>query len=299
MFNTGTSPRVSIIMPTYNRAVYIGETIDSIRNQTYANWELIIVDDGSEDNTEEVVRKIDDNRIQFLKAGRTGNASKIKNIGLEKVTGELIAFIDSDDLWAPTKLEKQVNALDEYPEAGFSLTGGYNFKNIDQPLGYFYEQREGIKYGDVFISFFKSEIAATTPALILRKECVQIAGSFKDTKWHADADFMLNLSRHFKAVILYEPLFYRRLHDTNDSSVNWIERQYEGFEMIRSYKNSLPPKVVADSLFRAYINFGEQYLLHRKSFKAILQFFNAWKNKPFSIIPLKKMGKAVLFTFQK
>src|SRR3990170_6954988 len=112
-----TSSKVSIIMSTYNRAAYIIETIESIRNQTYQNWELIIIDDGSDDNTEEVIEAIKDSRIQFYKAGRLGIASKIKNIGLEKVTGELIAFIDSDDLWAQTKLEKQLILLQQYPEA--------------------------------------------------------------------------------------------------------------------------------------------------------------------------------------
>src|ERR1041385_97100 len=125
MPDTVKSPKVSIIMPTYNRAKYIVDTIESIRSQTYQNWELIIVDDGSEDNTEELINQIKDGRIKFYKAGRIGKVGKIKNIGLEKANGELIAFIDSDDLWAPTKLETQVAVFDEYPEAGFCLTGGY------------------------------------------------------------------------------------------------------------------------------------------------------------------------------
>ena len=293
------SPMVSIIMPTYNRAGYIAETIASIRNQTYANWELIIVDDGSDDNTEEIIGYIKDSRIQFYKAGRIGTGSKIKNIGLEKATGELIAFIDSDDLWAPTKLEKQVNALQQYPEAGFSLTGGYNFRNINEPLEYFYQQREGVKYGDVFIACFKSEIAATTPTLILKKECVAVTGGFKDTKPLSDVDFILSLARNFNAIILYEPLFYRRLHDMNYSSLNWEKRHYQGLEMIRSYKGSLPSELISDSLFKSHVNFGEHYLQHKESSKAVRQFFNAWKNRPFSIIPLKKITKAVLYAFKK
>ena len=143
MINNNQSPNVSIILPTFNRAKFIVETIESIRNQTYQNWELIIVDDGSDDNTEGLISKINDERIQFYKAGRIGINGKIKNIGLKIASGELIAFIDSDDLWASTKLEKQVTALQQYPEAGFSLTGGYNFKKPSEPIDYFYQQREG------------------------------------------------------------------------------------------------------------------------------------------------------------
>src|SRR5204862_2858117 len=204
--------KVSIIMPTYNRAGYIMDTIESIRNQTYANWELIIVDDGSDDNTEELISQIKDERIQFYKAGRIGVNGRIKNIGLEKTSGELVAFIDSDDLWAATKLEKQVAALQQYPEAGFCLTGGYNFKKLNEPIDYFYKQREGIKYGDVFISFFKSELSTTTPSLMLRKKCIDTSGLFNEAKPFADVDFILALARRCKAARLFEPLLYRRLH---------------------------------------------------------------------------------------
>ena len=85
---TVPSYKVSIIMPTYNRANYIGETIESVRNQTYKNWELIIVDDGSEDNTGVIISRVKDERIRFYIAGRIAINGKIKNIGIEKANGE-------------------------------------------------------------------------------------------------------------------------------------------------------------------------------------------------------------------
>jgi len=290
-----TNPKVSIILPTYNRASLIMETIDSIRRQTFTNWELIIVDDGSDDNTEEIISQINDARIKFHKAGRIGISGKIKNIGLQKATGELIAFIDSDDLWAPSKMEKQIAALQQYPEAGFSLTGGYIFNEPGKPLGYFYKQKEGIRYDNIFIAFFKSEVSTTMPSLMLKKESLLTSGPFKESKPFTDVEFILSLAIHFKAVILYEPLFYRRIHDENDSDHNWIKRHYEGIEMILSYKNSLPRKIVSDSLFRSYINFGEKCLRYKKRRKAISGFFNAWKQKTFSIIPFKKIAKTLLY----
>ena len=287
--------KVSIILPTYNRADLIMETVESILCQTYKNWELIIIDDGSDDNTEEVIAQITDERIQFHKAGRIGIVGKIKNIGIEKSSGELIAFIDSDDLWADTKLEKQIIALQQYPEAGFSLTGGYNFRKLNEPLGYFYQQKEGIRYDNIFIPFFKSEVATTMPSLILRKQCLQTSGLFKQSKPFSDVEFILELARHFKGVILFEPLLYRRLHETNDSDSNWVKRHYEGLEMILSYKKSLPQKILSDCLFRSYINFGEKCLKYRERRKAISSFFSAWKQKPFNIIPYKKTAKAVIY----
>jgi len=287
-------PKISIIMPTYNRAAFIGETIASVVNQTYQNWELIIVDDGSDDNTEEIISTIKDRRIQFYKAGRIAINGKIKNIGLEKANGQLIAFIDSDDLWAETKLEKQVAALEEYPEAGFSLTGGFNFRKVTQPIDFFYKQREGLRYGDVFISIFKSEVSTTTPSLIFRKECLNRTGGFDETRPFSDIDFILKLARHFKAVILYEALLFRRLHEANDSGANWVKGYRQGISMIGSYKKELPGSVVNQALFKLYINFGEDCLSHSQRQNAIKKFLLAWKNKPFSVVPAKKISKSFL-----
>ena len=160
--------------------------------------------------------------------------------------------------WANTKLEKQIAALQQYPEAGFSLTGGYNFREPGKPIEYFYKQKEGIRYDDIFVAIFRSEVSTTMPSLVLRKECLQTTGGFKESKPFSDVEFILDLANHFKAVILYEPLFYRRIHEANDSDTNWIKRHYQGIEMISSYKNSLPKKIVTDSLFRSYLNFGEK-----------------------------------------
>jgi len=287
-------PKISIVMPTYNHAALIGETIRSILAQTHENWELIIIDDGSEDETERVISQIKDQRIKFYKAGRIAINGKIKNIGLKKANGDLIAFIDSDDLWAETKLEKQVAALQEYPEAWFSLTGGFNFRTVNQPVDFFYKQREGLRYGDIFTSIFKSEISTTTPSLILRKECLEITGSFDETKPFSDIDFILKLASHFKAVILYEPLLYRRLHEANDSGENWEKGYQQGLSMIRLHKKALPRSVVHEALFKLYINFGEDCLSHSQQRSAIGKFLFAWKNRPISIVPAKKISKAIL-----
>ena len=301
MFSLNTFPKVSIIISTYNGIRYIGETIESVRSQTYTNWELIIIDDGSNDNTCEVITRIKDDRIYLCKAGRIGINGRIKNIGLSKSSGELIAFIDHDDLWAPAKLEKQVAALEQFPEAGFCLTGGYNFKDAGQPVNYFYKQNKGISVDHIFLSFFRSEISAWTQALLVRRECIEKAGAFNENSLFADPEFIVNLSSHFKAVMLYEPLVYHRLHDNSYSTIKWVQCHNQGLDIIRKYKNNrlLPISVARDALFRSHINFGEKYLFHKERRKAILHFYEAWKNKPLSIVPFKKTAKAILYTFKK
>lgn len=118
---------VSIVMPSYNTAKYIKESIESVRNQRYTDWELIIVDDCSTDNTDEVVKKIVDNRIRYLKNDKNCGAAVSRNRALREAKGRWIAFLDSDDLWMPDKLEKQVAFMKQHGYV-FSYT---NYEEID------------------------------------------------------------------------------------------------------------------------------------------------------------------------
>lgn len=118
---------VTIIMPSYNTAPYIRETIQSVLDQTYQNWELIIVDDCSTDNTDEVVASIRDERIRYLKNEKNSGAAVSRNRALREAKGRWIAFLDSDDLWMPEKLEKQIVFMEKNGYF-FSYT---NYEEID------------------------------------------------------------------------------------------------------------------------------------------------------------------------
>ncbi len=112
------SELVSIIMPSWNTGRFIAETINSVIAQTYSNWELLIVDDCSTDDTDKIVASFKDNRIKYFKNERNSGAALTRNRALREAKGEWIAFLDSDDLWAPKKLEKQI---------AFMKENGYSF----------------------------------------------------------------------------------------------------------------------------------------------------------------------------
>jgi glycosyltransferase involved in cell wall biosynthesis len=289
-------PLISIIMTTYNRAEFIGETIESIQQQTYHNWELIIIDDGSDDNTEELVLGFTDNRIQFFKMGRINLNGKLKNFGIDKSNGELISFMDSDDLWHPGKLEKQIQTLQQYPDSGFSLTNGYNFKEPFKADEFFYKEMQGVKYGNLFLSYCKGDVSGFLQVLIFKKECLALTGLFDETEVNTDIGFLGNLAFHFKGVLLYEPLFYRRIHYSNQSHVSQDSFMAYYFKIMQYYKNQrmLPAQIANRQLFKAYISFGEHCIDDRLRRKAIKIFIIAWRYKPFSIIPLKKIVKALI-----
>jgi glycosyltransferase involved in cell wall biosynthesis len=299
MTGSETYPKVSIVVPTYNRAQYILDAVNSILAQTYSNWELLIVDDCSTDNTRDLIKQVKDERIQLHQTASRVGVTATRNVGLKNCTGELIAFIDSDDLWASSKLQKQIAALHRYPDAGFCLTGGYNFRKLDEPIEYFYKQKDGLIYGDLFLPFFKKEVSATTPSFLFRKHYLGIVGLFNEAKTFADVDFLLRIARVSKGIILYESLFFRRLHDSNISNKNWENGYKEGIELISSYKHLLPAGLAKTALFGLYINAGEKYLKYDRKKKAISSFIKAWKQKPFAIIPFKKIAKALLYSVKR
>lgn len=125
---------VSIIMPSYNTAEYIGESIECVLKQTYANWELIIVDDCSDDNTDEVVTRFGDARIKYFKNEKNSGAAVSRNKALREAKGKWIAFLDSDDLWMPEKLEKQIKFMTDNGYA-FSYTSYIEIDEKSVPNG--------------------------------------------------------------------------------------------------------------------------------------------------------------------
>lgn len=125
---------VSIIMPSWNTGAYIAESIESVLKQTYEQWELIIVDDCSTDDTDEIVAQYSDKRIRYLKNKKNSGAALTRNRALRIAQGEWIAFLDSDDLWLPEKLEKQMAFMKKH----HLIFSYHEYEKIDEeskPLG--------------------------------------------------------------------------------------------------------------------------------------------------------------------
>src|SRR5687768_9931393 len=127
---SNATPKVSVVIPVYNRAKYVGETIESVLSQTYQDFELIVVDDGSTDGSRKVLESFG-NRVTVLEHPNRENRgqSAAINRGLAAARGEFVGMLDSDDLWLPRKLELQVGFLDKHPEIGLVYGNG---RAIDQ-----------------------------------------------------------------------------------------------------------------------------------------------------------------------
>ena len=117
-------PKVSVVMPAYNYGRFLGEAIQSVLDQTFQDFELIVVDDGSTDNTKEVIGSFTDRRIKYIYQQNRGVSTAL-NVGISASRGEYIALLDADDIWLPHNLEKGVEVLDEHAEVGFSYGQAY------------------------------------------------------------------------------------------------------------------------------------------------------------------------------
>jgi glycosyltransferase involved in cell wall biosynthesis len=109
--SSGRNPFVTVVIPTYNRFTLIQQAIRSVVQQSYTNWELIVVDDGSDDGTVKAIHAMGDSRIKVLEMSHIGNIAALRNAGVQSGTGEWVAFLDSDDEWVPRKLEIQIKKL--------------------------------------------------------------------------------------------------------------------------------------------------------------------------------------------
>lgn len=191
-------PRVSVIIPTYNRAEYVTQAIDSVLAQTYTDYEIIVVDDGSADNTKEVLLPYMD-RIRYIYQENAG-VSAARNTGIKAAKGDWITFLDSDDEWLPGKLAVQIRAVERHPQlvahmVNINLT---NYNDSDQNsflhCKFPFEGNEGI-IDDPFIPHFTYRTLAMPVAVMCRKECAINAGLFDESfVCGEDYDFVCRLA---------------------------------------------------------------------------------------------------------
>jgi GT2 family glycosyltransferase len=217
-------PTISVIVPTYNAERTILETIKSVQQQTFSDFEIIVINDGSIDLTLELLQKIADQRLKIFSYDN-GGVAIARNRGISHAGGEFIAFLDADDLWTPDKLELQLRALQQHPEAGVAYSWTYYFTDgqkdsISPGKQFFFE---GNVYGKLLIENFLAN--GSNP--LIRKEVLESVGEFDPTFPHcADWDFYLRLAAvcPFVAVPKHQ-IFYRQSSGSMTSKIDGIEKQ--------------------------------------------------------------------------
>jgi glycosyltransferase involved in cell wall biosynthesis len=206
-------PDVSVIIATYNRKMWLGEALESVVNQSYRNIEIIIIDDGSTDDTKSLVMSFNDSRIHYFFQENRGR-SAARNVGLQLARGKYIAFLDSDDVYFPEKLAVQLGYLDEHPETGMIYTSAYCINDKGEILSHKYEATiSGHIYNK--IAFFVP-VTITLPTVMVRREIILALGGF-DEQMHRfeDTDLWRRISKITRIDAMPEITCKLRTHVDN------------------------------------------------------------------------------------
>ncbi|MGB3545815.1 MAG: glycosyltransferase family 2 protein [Saprospiraceae bacterium] len=220
-----TSPPVSVVMPVYNGAAYLREAIDSILNQTFRNFELLVIDDGSTDNSLEIIESYTDPRIRLLRNPGNWGVAFTRNVGLREARGNYLAWCDCDDVSLPTRLEKQVAWLDAHPHIGACGTGIVRFGG---------GQKEVVSRVATDSDYLRGMLlfmpALPNATVMLRKDLVYGEGLAYSEKLAVgeDFDFVLRCSWQFSVANLSEVLYRYRASESSimKSYAETDERMY-------------------------------------------------------------------------
>lgn len=246
---------VSIITPTFNSEKYISETIKSVQNQTYQNWEMLIVDDGSSDNTVEIVKNIakEDARIQFYPQLQNVGPAKARNIGIENAGGKFMTFLDADDIWFPKFIENSIQTIAE-TNIHFVFS---SYKRSNESLDFVYSDfivPEKVTYTDILktnsisclTAFIDIEVLGKKkmPVIFKRQDMglwlqylkeIPFAYGIKETQ----AIYRIrenSLSRNKSKLLKYQWQFYREVVKLNvfQSIYYMVQWMYRGFIKYRN-----------------------------------------------------------------
>ena len=292
--NNNKTPLVSVIIPTCNRAKLVPRAIKSILDQSYANFECIIVDDASTDDTKKVVNSIKDERIIYLRHQENQHASAARNTGINNARGEFIAFLDDDDQWLPTKLEKQVSLILQLPKK-FGMV--YCWMNYYKDENLINEHHPTIK-GSVFPMVLDEQRLGGCPTLLIRKEVLNNIGGFDESMRRGnDGDLIRRICNKYEVDFVPEVLVkvniehrYPSIGNNNKESIkNAIDGQKVKLIKFGNELKSLPKK---KSSIYSYIGYHYYQLSQQSDSKKY--FLKAFKTYPSNFLLYKLFFRSFL-----
>jgi len=236
-------PLISVIIPAYNAEQTILETISSVQQQTFQDFEIIVVDDGSKDKTVEIVQSIKDERLKLLSYGN-GGVCVARNRGILYATGEFIAFLDADDLWTSDKLELQLTALKQLPEAGVAYSWTCFMDVNEQGEALLFHPSSPYSFeGNVYENLLVSDFIHSGSNTLIRRKAIDSTGEFDPTlKSCEDWDYWLRLATRWHFVVVPKhQILYRRTPGSRSSKVE-VMKEASLIAMEKAYQ-AAPPEL--------------------------------------------------------
>lgn len=264
--------KISIIVPTYNRAQVIARSINSILTQTYENFELLILDDGSTDDTRNVIERFEDERIRYIRLKDNSGASHARNVGIQMATCEYIAFQDSDDVWLPEKLEKQmqkmVHASEKVGLVYCRMNGkGRNGEKVVCPERWI--DKEKLEGNILFLLLRENVIG--TPTMLFRKKCLEQAGGFNESlKCIEDWELVLRIAEFWEIEFVEDILVevYQSEHSVSENINGYLEARCY---MISKYWKLMAQENVLDGIIRELLILSHKCGFYQETKKLLLK----------------------------
>jgi glycosyltransferase involved in cell wall biosynthesis len=236
---------ISIVLPTHNRAPYLREAVDSVFTQTYPDWELIVIDDGSTDGTAEYLGGLQDSRVRLIFHERCGNPARLRNAGIARAKGAYISFLDSDDLWLPDKLRAQIEALAAVPDSRWCFTGFECIEEHGEVLSTLAQKSWAARSGWMLEEILKEDILIAMPAVLAEKSLVTEVGAFDESLGLCeDYDLWLRLAVRAQAIALPAQLTKVRMHAGSYAR----QRKVQAFEFLERVFQKLLKDLAEENL---------------------------------------------------
>jgi len=214
-------PLVSVVIPTYNRAALLAQAIDSVLAQTFADYEVIVVDDGSTDRTAAVVEAVADRRVSLISLPHSGLPARVRNAGIKRARGRYIAFLDSDDLWDPSKLDEQLAALAARPDCRWCHTGGRCIDEAGAPHPRWPMPRLASE-GWIAEPLLRRRAGVNSSSVLVDGALLRDVGGFDETfVWGEDYDLWVRLALRSPIACVRDPRVQRRIHAIQFVGSGW------------------------------------------------------------------------------
>ena len=218
MLSENKAPKVSVVIPAYNAMDYLPESLDSVFSQTFNDYEVVVVDDGSQDGIKDWAAQVKDARFRLVSQANRGLAGA-RNTGIRESRGEYLAFLDADDCWHKTKLQKQVDILDKSPSVGLVYCWMRLVDPVGTPTGRFVKN---VLVGMVWKQLLIQNCVGSGSTPMIRRGCFEQVGDFDENlgSYMEDRDMWLRIAPHYEFEVVKEVLIDYRQHPSS-ASKDW------------------------------------------------------------------------------
>ncbi len=282
------SPLVSIIIPAYNASRWISETLNSVLEQDYENIEILVVNDGSTDDTESIVLSFG-NKVKCLNK-QNGGQSSARNFGINAAMGEYIAFIDSDDLWVKNKLKLQIELL-ETTGLKWIYSDGIAFESNTKNELFKFSEKSKQYEGNILVELFNS-CFIPMPTLVVHRSIFSIVGLFnekEEMRNREDWEMWLRIAAVYPIALIRLPLAFYRVHNYSVTGSESINQRMEGNILVIKEAAIREPDrlgpIKNHILSKIYFSNGRAHALLGQQKIALEMLLNAIKHYPFWALP--------------